>query len=816
MPSASFTIINTVAFKHFGDINMANFEPRWDLKADSTVMKEGETTFIHVTLSKNDVGLSTEYVLDTDEHLELTFTISGSGETLEERDFDFYVGESVSTLVSIKEGTTGNTKIIGSHTVALARKDFILTSDSDTIDAYVMKLYCVDDGIWDGPERLTFTLSAMDVVTIVDDQVANQEESGSIGVGEITINYNNSTEVWVTPSIIARGEKYCVGALNYGSDSRIFVDAYGQCRRYNFDLDDSLYPDDVSNRVYYPTYQIKPISLSTLPTDNVTGAATALVPKSTTFTEEVGVLIYDTLGNPVDTGIIFNANGQLLQTMVYESEPIDGYFRARIIDIKALYSSPQDAYHIGKRFKAYQMWVCPDNTDYIKGEVKPGHLYQLKNNIVYPYVIKSEIINGISYAVYEEDMWNDLGIYDVRLGAGVINEERLFRILINASTGDGIDFETDANLGRIHVGEYFGHTVYPQIKASGSLVTYRLVPETSPDDIRKYGLDLTADGFMVGTAYAQSSDFSANDDIKLSFDIIANDKSGASVTKRFNITIIRGFGQNYLTASICPSKIFERAWFASIATELYAGNTSYYRASDDRYGLQKIPRMLLKENFVSQQYPFTTIAAMKKEIAKNLVDPAHGAPVPDGIFSLVMGNYKIVSALDGLGNVVYDVLYRELHPSGTRVSVSLNPRRYTSTDNDLFAEIFGLRQNIYKTVGEDVTNLYTDPDDMRNRGLVVPAIAGLSDEMIDTVPRFMNHPYEDDGMKPQFMPVLPVAYFKPGQAEAFFNRMIQTNEHTSLVNTEFEVHGVEFLYHTSQYNLYVQDKFIIPIVGNTL
>lgn len=795
---------------------MANFEPRWDLKADTDIIVEGQTTYLRIQLSKNDDGTSNEYKIDSNQYLELSFSITGSGETLEERDFTFFVGESESTLVNVTTGSTGNRNMIGSHIVKLLANDFILPTSTGVIDSYLLKLHCVDDGVWDGPEKLHFELKSMDVVTVIDNQISNREESGVLKNTKADISVDTTNEIWVTPSVIARGEKYTIGALGYGADSRLFVDAYGQTRRYNDLLDGSLYPDDHSNRVFFPSYLIEKITMSSIPSEHITGHGTIIVPKSTVAQEESEIVIMDTLGNMVDTGLKFNANGQLLQTMIYESEPIDGYFRTKIVPITTFYNSPLDAFYVGKRFKAYQMWICPDDHSYIKGDVKPGHLYQLKDNTVYPYVIKSVIENSVEYAVVSEGDWNDLGVYDIRLGANIIDNERTFRILVNASTGGGIDFETDANLGRIHVGEYFGHTVYPKIKATGNLVTYRIVPDTSPNDIRKFGIDLTADGFMVGTAYARSQDFSANDDIKLQFDVIANEKSGSTVTKRFNITIIRGFGPNYLSSQLCPSKNFERSWFASIATENYYNTMTYYRESDDRYGVQKIPRMLLKENFVSQTYNYTTLKDMKKVLSSSVVDPSHGAPVPDGIFSLVMGNYKIVSALDDLGNIVYDLLYRELHPSGTRVSVSLNPRKYTIDDNAVFSEIFGLRQNIFKAVGEDVTNLYSDPEDLMNRGLIVPAIEGLSDEMTDTVPRFMNHPYLDDGMSARFMPVLPVAYFKPGQAEAFFTKLTQSNEHSTLVNTEFEVHGVEFSFYTSEYELYVQDKFIIPLVGDTL
>lgn len=794
---------------------MANLEPRWDLKADTSVIAEGQTTYIRIQMGKNDNNINLDYTLTPEQHIEITFSISGEGETLDVRDFELSVGETQATVENIKNGITGNTSIFGTHTVKLTNKDFTLSSSTDIIDTYFLQLLCVDDGTWDGPEKLIFDLDTVDIITMSDDQITNQESAGVIGVSEIFIDYDNSSEVWVTPGIIARGEKYTIGELSYGADSRLFVDAYGQSRRFNGDLD-IRYPNDNSNRVFIPTYELQHITISDIPAEHITGSGTILVPKSTTITEEIDVVIQDTTNTLVDCGLKFNGNGQFLQTLIYESAPIDAYFKAKIVPITEFYTKPEDAFYVGKRFKAYQMWVCPDDHEYIQGNVRPGHLYQLKNNMVYPYVIKSDTDGTNTFAVFEENMWYDLGVYDPSLGSTVINKERLFRILLNAEDAGGLEFITETDLGRIHVGEYFGHTVYPKIEAKGILVTYRIDSDTSPNDIRKYGLDMSADGFMVGTAYAQSADFSSNDDIELEFDVIANDINGTSITKRFKLTIIRGFGPHYLTGQLCPSRNFERAWFDMIATENYSQNHTFYRMSDDRYGIQKLPRILLKENIVRQSYDFTSIKDVKKTLSHVLVNPSTGAPVPDGVFSMVIGNYKIISALDNAGNILYDLLYRELHPSGTRVPVSITPHVYTAPDNSIFAEIFGLRQNIVKELGEDTTNLINDPDDMENRALEVPAIPGLSDKMTDTVPRFMNHPYIGDGATAQFMPIIPVAYFQPGQADAFFNKLAQSNEHISMVNTEFEVHAVEFKFYATEYNRYVQDKFIIPIFGSGL
>lgn len=790
---------------------MTQFAPHWILKADSDIINEGQKIMVRLSINKEKLSDPDEYILDDDQYLELVYRISGAGETFEDRDFKVQVGTDISSLVPIQDADTSNNNISGTHTVQLTKKKYELINKLSS-DEYFIEVYCDIDGVWDGPEQISIQIISLNEITITSGQISNVEASGEIDTGTATIQYDYSTEIWVTPSLTTRDdEMYSIGEIHYGSDSRLFVQAYGKKRAFNYTIDSD--PDDVSPRVFYPMYEMLTIDSSQLPSQNRTGHGTIIVPNpNSTFPtpdEEMPLVIQDELGNMISSGLKFNGNGQILSTFLYESDPIDGYFKTRIVSPTSYYNTPKDAFYSGKRFKAYQMWVCPEDTTYIKGAAKPNHLYQLKNTLVYPYVIKEEYVSNVQMAVFEENDWIDLGYFDERLGDGLIGKERTFRVIVNAATGDGIDFITDSNLGAIHVGEYFGHTVYPVIRAVGTLVTYELSP-TSRDNIRKYNLDLAADGTLVGTAYARAQDFSANDEIKLEFDVTATDKSGASITGTFKLRIIRGFGQNFLSAYVHPSVPFERKWFSTISTPNFY-NQNYYRAVDDRYGLQKTPRMLLKENFVSQNYQYTTLENMKKLLRENIINPEHGAPVPDGIFGFVMGNYKIRSALDKLGNVLYDVLYREIHPGGTSVEVSMNPQKYTIQDISFLSEFFGLRENIYRVVGEDTTNLLSDPDDLQARSIVVPPIQGISQEMLDTVPRYMNHPYLEEGVKAEFMPVIPVAYFMPGQAEAFFTKLVQSNEHKSLVNEYFEVGYVEFQYFFQNYELYVQDNYTIQI-----
>ncbi|UYE98751.1 structural protein [Xanthomonas phage XbC2] len=778
---------------------MANFEPQWDLIADTNTIQEGQTTYFRLRLKKSQsTSPNNTYVLADDQYLEFTYNIVGAGETLEERDFIVTVGESTSSLVPIGNAGTGSTSIQGTHVVKFNTNSYDLSTVS-YIDAYYFKIECPQDGIWDGPESLTFNIDSINVITLLDGQVANTLPSGVLGTTSSTLNYNTTNEVWLTPGLTTHGSNlYTIGGVGYGAESRLFVQAFGRSQTISG-----------NTNVFMPAYEVLTILDSEKPNTHITGSGTILVPDlSAGLIEEIPLLVKDSTGNLVNTGLKFNGNnGQILQTMLYDSDPIDAYIKIRVVSVKRFYNTEADAYYVGKRFRAYHTWVAPSDTSDFHEEPTSGHLYQLKDTTTYPYVVGEETFEGNSVISYDPNKWYDLGIYNESLGSGIINSTRIFRVILNDNTGSDLSFETDSNLGTIHVGEYFGHTVYPKIVASGSdLVTYEINESTSPNDIRKYGLDLSADGLMIGTAYALSSDFSANDDIKLEFDVVATGKNGKSLTQRFNITIVRGFGQNFISADIQPSLTMERTWFNTISTTAFS-QAQYYRASDPRFGIRKIPRILLKENYVDTTKNWPGIKQTVTNIRNGIVNTTSGAPTPDGSFRLVLGNYKVRSALDNIGNVLYDVLYREVHPEGTQVSLSLNPLVYTDYSNSIISEIFGLRQNVYLVLGEDTVNLLTDPTDLNNRGIVVDAIGGLSDEMIDTVPRFMNHPYVEDNIQPEYFPGIVVAYLQPGQGESFFNTLIQNNEHGALLNYEFEVTGVEFSYYVQDNARYERENF---------
>lgn len=795
---------------------MAIFTPQWDIKADARYIQEGQDILVRLSINKESTT-NDSYTLNADEYLEMILNIQcldSSGAVFSaESHYTINVGDDLNNLQPLSTGITGNKLINGKHKCKIAKTSFELSSTEQSQDVYYIKLHCIDDGTFNSTEQINFFLQAVNVMYF-----GNISPSGELRNTEVTVTYD-SQEVWVTPGVEIGDDNqlYCIGDVEYGSNSTLFVQGFGRRRPFIIGTDTS---DDITPRVYFPAYRLLDMDISEVPSRHITNDYAILRPLPATWplngiNKEVKVNIEDRQGNVTNTGMVFNPNGQFLQTFLYESDACDLYFKVEIVDILSMYTDDSERFAINQRYKAYQMWVCPEDIDGIyatSDKPLPNHLYQLKDNVVYPYVIVGEYDLGETKPVFNSSDWNDLGYYDSTLGENIIGETKMFRVLMNAEEGSTINFITDSDLGTVHVGEYFGHTNDAQIKTnSTNQVSYIL---DGGDSIQKYGLYLTPDGYIAGTAYAKSMDFSANDDIKLEFKVKAYDTTGASATQTFKLSIVRGFGQNYISAHIVPSVSLERDWFKCISTASFT-NQAYHRQSDDRYGLQKVPRMLLKENFLNQNYIYTTLGNLKKVLRDNIVNP-DGSTIPDGKFKMVLGNYKIMSALDNQGNLQYDLLYREVLPEGSLVSVSRKPRTYTDIPNGSLGELFGLRQNIYDVIGEDTTNLLKDPTDLQNRGLYVDAISGLSEEMLDTVPRFMNHPYQEDGIVKRFMPIIPVAYCAPGKAEAFFNTLLMNNEHANMVGVEFEITSVEFGYWTNDDNNYLHDTFLISLQNNNL
>lgn len=775
-----------------------NFEPKWGIKTDLPLVQEGTVSTSTIYIQKNNSNEpNNEYKIQEHQYIEIEFKTSRTGETFEARDIEILIGENV--LYPIETIDPNNPSKLGSYKFILNSNEFILLPNEQQ-SVITFKIKFLQNGVWNTTETYSIELVRVSVISTIDGQISNIEPSGVIGDSLVTIVLNSSNEIWCTPDLTVRGELYTIGEIGYGEDSTIFVQAFGQS-------------SSTEPRVYVPMYQLQTFEPSEIPSEHITNISTYFTPdQSQPQNEFQKVLIKDEVGNNVQSGLSFLSNGQLLLTFLYQSEPCDCYMKVKIVPMD-FYEPIGMQFYKGKKFRAYQTWIAPlDVSGFAEPKPEAGHVYLLNNTSVYPYTADTVMFNGSELLNFDPLFWKDMGLYDPSLGDGIVGSEKIFRVLVNASESTGIEFETDENLGNVHVGEYFGHSIYSQIKATGSdLITYTIL-KTSRDNINKYNIILSPDGYIQGKVYAQSSDFSANDDIKLEFDVLATAKDGKTKTKTFKLRIIRGLSEHTMSAEIIPSINLERNWFDMIGSSTFS-KFNYYRQSDARYGLISVPRILLKENLVSSDFNWISLEDTKEQLRNGIIDTITGSPVPNKPFGLVLGNYKVRSALDNNGNVLYDVLYREIFSEGTIVELQKNSTEYNSSSID---EFYGLRANITKILKSDVQNLLTDPDDFINRGLVVPAIDGISPEIIDTVPRFMNHPYEGTGAEPEIFACAVVAYLLPGTGEKAFNELMKSQEHSKLLGFKFDIQSVLMKYFNTESSIYTEDSFVISIKNENL
>lgn len=794
---------------------MANFVPSWYSTATSTKINEGETQQFNVFVKKREPTENrNSYNIETDQYIELCFSFKTVGATKTDSDIIVTAGDNAQMMENIELIDSTYSYKTGTYKVVLKTRNFTLPGNNSSRKLYTVNVKMVDDGVWDGEETLQFNIEYVHIVA--KDTYGNITSIKDDGITDTTVKtmtYDASTEYWVTPSTEVFGNiKSSIGSISYGAESRLFIQAFGYSRPYDSVLDASKYPDDFSSRVFVPAYNLMQNTSAYIPTSHITGRGALLNALGTPTVEEAPIMIRDPNTNQdVKTGLTFLCNGQIVQSCLYDSDPIDAYLRAQVIDIRTLWGSFEDMMYEGKRFRAYQTWIAPDDISvFDSNEVKPGHMYMLKDTTVYPYVIKS-IYNpdGSPKLSFEPDVWLDMGVYDASVGSALIGQSRVFRIVMNNQITDDIEFVTDSNLGDIHVGEYYGHTQYAKIVATGNeLITYS-TNSTGEATLAKYGLRLSADGTIIGTAYAGTGDFDANDHVVLNFTCTAVSRSGRELSKDFKITLLRGFGPNFMSAYVIPSKAIERKWFSIISTSTFSG-AKLYRPSDERFGLQRLPRILVKENLVDSQVPYVSLKETKIALRNNIISATNA--IPEGPFTLTLGNYKLRAALDNDGAVLYEVLYLEVLQSGYRIQPSIDPYDYTS--DDTLVEMYGLRDNLVKAIGEDTYNLGLDPDDYKNRALVVPGVEGVSDDSTDTVPRHMVHPVTTKGAKPGFIFMVPVAYLEPGTGDLLYASLLQNNEHLSVLNTDFDVQAIEFVCYNSSTvpGSHVKDSFAINLI----
>ena len=630
------------------------------------------------------------------------------------------------------------------------------------------------------------------------------------------------TTTWITPSEDRDDNNpYPLGVLNYGFETRMFA-----------------YADSVSTSagVFVPSYKLVSMELMSdidMYIQSVPNAQDTVLKPSIgtnnvpdnyplhsnliTNTEEIPVLMYNkTLGIWEDSGLNFCSNGQLLNSLSIKTDvPFEVFFTVIPVAPTAYYGPEEGGYYINKRFRAYHRFVAPSDTSGISGGMLPNHLYQLKDTSVYPYVVKSTSVyqDGqlIEYPVFDSSAWLDLGVYNASLGSSIIGTKRTFRFLINWGNNGDLNFTTDRDLGVIRVGEYFGHTNNAIIKAvshdTNDTITYELDKDNSLNDIEKYGIHIAGDGVVYGTAFARDSelvDSDGNDSKTLLFTVIARTQSGKSISKEFVLQLTRGLSDDYVSVHAVVSKSLERKWFETlIKTDI--GSFVPYRNSDPRYGIRRYPTILIKENITGK---YADLQSVKDLISANILSSDASFPVPTGPFDVIIGNYKYRTALDPEGNKLYDVVYRELLPSGNNTIASPTGTGYSTSKN---LDVIGIRTNLVKALGEDTSYLRLDTDDMYNRAVQTYDVSNNTLHL-DTVPRWMAHPDTAFGAKPGYQTVIEFAYLQPGQGEEFMKSLSFSGEYKDMVGEIYKISALSIQYHTKDSSgNHIEDSFVVQI-----
>lgn len=770
---------------------MANFTPQWDINTDKPILIEGEDSLNTVTISKYDKNDLANYTYQLGDNFELVmkYTIEYLGSTIDDDDVTITVGLDQNNLTPISEYDANEPYVQGTHTVKLA-KSYTVVDNTHSLPTFYIKIHANDDGVWDAAESVSIKIESIRAVETRDGLVIGDSPSGVLVNSQVVVQISDANEIWLTPDLVTHGTTlYSIGSIDYGVESRMFVMAYGRRQ---------------PNKVFVPAYRV--IDAVNVPTTHVTGRGTITKSEGVRIlnTEEERVLVMDETGNYIKSGLVFCSNGQFLQSFNYETDlPYDMYVTVEIVAPTYYYNTPTDAFYIGKRFRAYQKFIAPPDVSNVEGEILPNHMYQLKDTSVYPYVVKEITVQGASKVLFEPERWIDLGEYDATLGATLIGSKRTFRIIINNKSGTNIDFVTPPDLGSIHNGEYFGHSKYPKIVATGGyLMSYTVEDDLSQDKIGNYGLSLSADGLMCGKARVPVNEFGAQDSKELRFMVRATSEKGLSQLQEFFIKVVNGTYDTVMEARCIPSRIFERKWFSIIASKIFDG-LKFYRPSDNRYGIQRLPKILVKENFMNPQL-FTDLPDIRKKLRNGIITDTD--PILQGSFKVSLGNYKVKTAMDNEGNMLYDVLYRELLPVGTIATVDETGFNYTTMDIE---EFYALRGNIYNVIGEDTKNLLAYTDDYNNRGVVVEKYGYA--RMIDSVPRYMKHPDTEQGAIAGLSFVIPVAYLELGEGEKFMQYAASSKQLSELLNVVFEIQAVEFFYYAQTAGGLRQDSFRIEL-----
>jgi hypothetical protein len=311
--------------------------------------------------------------------------------------------------------------------------------------------------------------------------------------------------------------------------------------------------------------------------------------------------------------------------------------------------------------------------------------------------------------------------FSIRASDGLFAKLRNFTISTNSNFDASIEWSTPAGLlGSLKIGE---NSLLSVSASSNYPIRFSISSGSLPQ-----GLQLHP---TVGDIY---------DDVQFQsigtyvFTVVAENDFVQS-SRQFSIEVTAGYGDNALRAYLqLPYQFIDE--FREVIENTTIDRSAIYRPYDLRFGKQNFPKIILHENL-----NYVSASNLRAQYENNRLP-----------LDLIVGDLKLAVARDTSGNVVYEVIYRDI----TEVSVS---------PSDSF---------IVPQTQEEITP--TAINTLRTALVNYPGIAGSTGE---TLPSWMTS-QQIFGVVSSilgFTPCIPIFFLRPGEGEEIFADLLRGEEH---------------------------------------
>ena len=228
--------------------------------------------------------------------------------------------------------------------------------------------------------------------------------------------------------------------------------------------------------------------------------------------------------------------------------------------------------------------------------------------------------------------------------------------------------------------------------------------------------------------------------------------------KEFTIEIQEGYLNNTCQATLNFSHEFERKWYSAISSEAFH-NINFYRASDLNYGLRSLPRIELKRN-------------LKCMLSGTGLKPNETVTYLNslGLSSIQCrtGNTRYITALDQDNNELYDLVYKEIFVLSHKVSYSADPTEIPTIYSN---ECKSLKTSLVSLLGSDdssITEEFRYAENSLGKDDASLYRVNPRTSTISNYSDFVSAGFDINS----FLPILPIAYVKPGQGKTLVQNII--------------------------------------------